>query len=486
MKSKLLRTFYTVVVLLFFLNCANALPNPTEQSISIFKTHQLEGVTGRVAFSAIIDGKEQVFVLDADRNLVQSLDLGEGNVSSPQWSPDGMEIAFSSDPQGEKQLYVASFDGQNRRRLVNSKTQDDEPTWSPDGNRIAYSARADESTNLFLLDITAGEARRLTSFSGRNLSPSWAPEGDLIAFSSDRKWPNTDICVWGIARKSESCVVSGGKRFARPRYARDGKKLAYFVADNTSRIFFFSFIKGVATEIPTSDSKKYDLAWGPGDSFLIYSVGEEKSEIRLVPFPNGKERLLLSGPVPIRRLSWSPVTGRELIELKQIAQRTATPEPTMTNTATPTENPTDIPIEAPTQIPTELPTEKPIENPTTVSIVSNPLTATPLAISTEISSLEVPSETSPIAETTPFRITPLSVEPLIPSVTETITPEVTPNEESVEATSQGIEDLTVKPTTETPAQPINGGGTISSVDALKTVFPEQESEAPVPDKTTNP
>ena len=61
----------------------------------------------------------------------------------PVWSPDGSKIAFSSNRDGKNEIYVMDANGGNLTRLTNNLADDDVPRWSPDGRRIAFDSERD-------------------------------------------------------------------------------------------------------------------------------------------------------------------------------------------------------------------------------------------------------------------------------------------------------------------------------------------------------
>jgi len=71
------------------------------------------------------------------------------NITSPRWSPDGLQILFERDGN----IYVMNTDGSNVRAL----TQDGEnwsPSWSPDGQRIAFVSAANERCGPGFADVS--------------------------------------------------------------------------------------------------------------------------------------------------------------------------------------------------------------------------------------------------------------------------------------------------------------------------------------------
>ncbi len=125
---------------------------------------------------------------------------------SPRWSPDGTTILFISDREerGQSKLYLIATAGGEARSLGDLKGDLSAPEFSPDGKTIAV-LRADPETpeekkrkedkddaivvdedlkriRLWVVDITSGQATCLT-YGNRNVwSFAWSPDSERIAF----------------------------------------------------------------------------------------------------------------------------------------------------------------------------------------------------------------------------------------------------------------------------------------------------------------
>lgn len=109
-----------------------------------------------------------------------------GQASGPAFSPDGMWIAFTGVSGGVADIYLTDSDGNNLRKLTqNILGVDDELAWSADGNWLAFAAGPRGDMDLYLLSPWSGELQRLT-FGGNNLGPDFSPDGGWITFSSSR------------------------------------------------------------------------------------------------------------------------------------------------------------------------------------------------------------------------------------------------------------------------------------------------------------
>lgn len=85
----------------------------------------------RIAFSAMANGRSDIFTMDADGRNLRRLTENQSNNEDPSWSPDGRYIIFSSSREGEYHLYMMNANGQNQRRITFLKGEQTSPAWSP-------------------------------------------------------------------------------------------------------------------------------------------------------------------------------------------------------------------------------------------------------------------------------------------------------------------------------------------------------------------
>jgi Tol biopolymer transport system component len=96
-------------------------------------------------------------------------------------SPDGRRICFSVRRQGRNGLYVMNADGTNARPLAASLDVRDAPSWSPDGKFIAVAADEGDGSRLFKVPVDGASPVRLVDSLSR--LPVWSPDGSLILYA---------------------------------------------------------------------------------------------------------------------------------------------------------------------------------------------------------------------------------------------------------------------------------------------------------------
>jgi dipeptidyl aminopeptidase/acylaminoacyl peptidase len=77
--------------------------------------------------------------LEKDRAPVQ-LTYGDGNDSSPTWSPGGSQIAFVRPYKKRQQVWILPLRGGEAYRVTDAEFGASNPQWSPDGQKILFSS----------------------------------------------------------------------------------------------------------------------------------------------------------------------------------------------------------------------------------------------------------------------------------------------------------------------------------------------------------
>jgi len=99
---------------------------------------------------------------------------------TPVWSPDGQRIAFVAVPEENEEIYVMNADGTNAKQLTRSLGKCSSPNWSSDGTRVVFNSFLDNNLTLYSIDV---ESSDLITFTDRL---SWSPDGKYAAFTFER------------------------------------------------------------------------------------------------------------------------------------------------------------------------------------------------------------------------------------------------------------------------------------------------------------
>jgi TolB protein len=101
----------------------------------------------------------------------------------------GTEIMFISGRTGHPQLWRMNIDGSDARMLTDGTGDVSNPNWSPNGQWVAFSWTRGYTYgqfNIFVMNVVTGQIDQLTHDTGDNENPTWAPDGLHLAFASKK------------------------------------------------------------------------------------------------------------------------------------------------------------------------------------------------------------------------------------------------------------------------------------------------------------
>lgn len=231
----------------------------------------------RVAF--IRDG--QLFAIDADGTGEARLSARAGRergTAAPAWSPNGTELVYTYprepriidlgggelvDESYATMLHIVGSDGANDRVLYDGQGTLSSPAWSPDGMTISFSA-ADDCPDCAggawyaLIGPTGGEPQTVAP--GENYPVhglDWSPDGEQWVYTANTDYyryenPGT-IATRPVDGVDGTALTSDGAW--NPRWSPDGTAIAFLRADglyvmdadgaNERRILAATNIRGI-------------------------------------------------------------------------------------------------------------------------------------------------------------------------------------------------------------------------------------------------
>ena len=139
-------------------------------------------------FSADLNGKSAIYLMNADGSGKIALTDGKNNDSNPLWSPDGMQIAFLSDRDGQPEIYLMAPEsapqgyGTAQTRLTSDGLQKHWLRWSPDGKQIAFQDANTYPVNIYAANLDGTPPVKLVSGAGGVQFTTWSPDSQWLAF----------------------------------------------------------------------------------------------------------------------------------------------------------------------------------------------------------------------------------------------------------------------------------------------------------------
>jgi TolB protein len=159
-----------------------------------------------VAMSRELNGNSDIYIVELARRTERRLTTGSSIDTSPSFSPDGEKIIFVSDRGKGPQLYIMREDGGNMAcptggadtacRITFGDGQYTTPVWSPRGDWIAFTYQAN---GLFHIGVIRpdGTGERMLTEAYQDEGPTWSPNGRVIAFSREAA-PGAGPKLWTI------------------------------------------------------------------------------------------------------------------------------------------------------------------------------------------------------------------------------------------------------------------------------------------------
>jgi len=199
----------------------------------------------RIAFSCWVNGKGQIYLVNAGGTNPVNISSNRSCDTGPEWSPDGRTIAFSSDRDGDWNLYVMNADGTGQRKLTAVPGTEQHPAWSPDGRRLAYVSDRSGDFDVYLIDMKTGEEQQISDRAGNEYEPCWSPDGTKIACTANTHGSFLDIMVMdvqdGTARNARFLIQTARKRWydfsniQSIAWSPDGNRIAAAFEDSKHR-----------------------------------------------------------------------------------------------------------------------------------------------------------------------------------------------------------------------------------------------------------
>src|SRR5215831_10568160 len=210
---------------------------------------------------------------------------GDGGVIAPAAvSPDGRLICFSIRRQGRNGLYVMNADGANVRPLAASLDVRDAPSWSPDGKFIAVAADEGDGSRLFKVPVDGAAPVRLVDELSR--LPVWSPDGRLILYAAPS--PGATNAVKAVTPEKqphplpELWILRGGDRY---RFLPGGRQVVALLGDYLRQNFWIVDLdtgrrRQLTNLKPGYSIRSFDVA--PDGRQIIFDRVRQNSDIVLI------------------------------------------------------------------------------------------------------------------------------------------------------------------------------------------------------------
>lgn len=275
----------------------------------------------------------ELYVVSTKTGKVSPFIIGEVNVSSPQWSPDGSKIAFLTS-RGEKaktQVWMIPLGGGESVQVTHSKTGVSTYRWHPSGEKIAYVATAEDSKrekklddkgygfifyeenlkhrNLYMVDVSAGERDAEPEQLTENITVwgfAFSRDGGKIAASAstknliDYRYMFSKVYLLDTQTRKLTRLTDNPGKLGSYAFSPDGSQLAYTAALDqsdhaASQVFVMSVTGGAARNLTPANFRGHAkwVAW-KNNKTVVYAANEGVwTTLSTVSAAGGKRAVIL-------------------------------------------------------------------------------------------------------------------------------------------------------------------------------------------------
>jgi dipeptidyl aminopeptidase/acylaminoacyl peptidase len=220
---------------------------PLRATPGVYRDPSLSPDGTRVALTVTDGGRRDVWVYDAQRDVMTRLTFGGGPYQYPRWSPDGRFVVFQSAVSTQFGIFQARADGASQpQALTEAKTIQIPWSFTPDGKRLAYSTAGGTNQQIWTVpledqggQLKAGMPEPFLKSRFNDVTPAFSPDGRWLAYLSDesgkseiyvRAFPPPSASSSGSAGQGGQWQISnsGG---VQPIWSQNGQELLYLSGD---------------------------------------------------------------------------------------------------------------------------------------------------------------------------------------------------------------------------------------------------------------
>jgi len=243
-----------------------------------------------LALSVVVPGSNNgdIWVEDLDRSIRTRLTFGDGDNTSPVWTPEGEMIYFSSSRGSSYDIFRVAADGSEQSvQLTEDELEQYPNSINPDGQILVYTeVTKDNAQDIMMMPLEGdGEPQVFLSTSFAEYGGKVSPDGNWLVYGSNESG-DWEVYVRPFPEGRGEWRISDG-RSSHPRWSSTGTEILFrtplgiaaasveidngsFRAKRPEQLFDGNFV----SLFPSSD---FDVA--PGAESIVMMGGTDSADI---------------------------------------------------------------------------------------------------------------------------------------------------------------------------------------------------------------
>ncbi len=255
---------------------ADATPAPAARVRPWLASVMLAAILAVAATLALREPRGTTVTLEQQLARATVLAGGDETEVAPRFSPDGLQVAYAAG--GERSRIVVETLATRARRMLGAADElANSPVFTPDGRSVVYVRYRDDRCTLVQAPLDGAPPRDVADCPPALRSRiDLAPDGHTLVGSAQRR---ADL-PWGLvtvdlATGATSWLTSpepGAGDDVQPRYAPDGRRIAFFRGSDSRRELWLldPAAPAAARRVGTRSGLTYGAAFMPrGDALLV-------------------------------------------------------------------------------------------------------------------------------------------------------------------------------------------------------------------------